>query len=118
AIRYIPNKPDFDGDLLEVRSEFSKYSEAASLSYETGLTFNKTFAPNFAIRGSVDYEDDSGFIDYPYIVQEIGVSDPDPDFSDPTDVASNLRGVTDANGERTVSGRLAARWEPTEWLDG
>ncbi|HAW56073.1 MAG TPA: TonB-dependent receptor, partial [Hyphomonas sp.] len=113
AIRYIPNKPDFDGDLLEVRSEFSKYSEAASLSYETGLTFNKTFAPNFAIRGSVDYEDDSGFIDYPYIVQEIGVSDPDPDFSDPTDVASNLRGVTDANGERTVSGRLAARWEPT-----
>ena len=29
AIRYIPNKPDFDGDLLEVRSEFSKYSEAA-----------------------------------------------------------------------------------------
>tara|TARA_R110000765_G_scaffold6726_14_gene21296 strand:- start:1600 stop:4107 length:2508 start_codon:yes stop_codon:yes gene_type:complete len=118
AIRYIPNKPDFDGDLLEVRSEFSKYSEAGSLSYETGLTFNKTFAPNFAIRGSVDYEDDSGFIDYPYIVQEIGVSDPDPDFTDPSDVAANLRGVTDANGERTLSGRLAARWEPTEWLDG
>lgn len=118
AIRYIPNKPDFDGDLLEVRSEFSKYSEAGSLSYETGLTFNKTFAPNFAIRGSVDYEDDSGFIDYPYIVQEIGVSDPDPDFTDPSDVAANLRGVTDANGERTLSGRLAARWEPTDWLDG
>lgn len=118
AIRYIPNKPDFGGDLLEVRSEVSKYSEASSLSYETGLTFNKALAPNFAIRGSIDFEDDSGFIDYPYIVQEIGVSDPDPDFSDPTDVAANLRGVSDANGERTVSGRLAARWEPTEWLDG
>ena len=118
AIRYIPNKPDFGGDLLEVRSEVSKYSEAASLSYETGLTFNKALAPNFAIRGSIDFEDDSGFIDYPYIVQEIGVSDPDPDFSDPSDVAANLRGVTDANGERTVSGRLAARWEPLDWLDG
>ncbi|CAN0582464.1 unnamed protein product, partial [Laminaria digitata] len=34
------------------------------------------------------------------------------------DVASNLLGVTDANCERTVSCRLAARWEPTEWLDG
>ncbi|WP_348763207.1 TonB-dependent receptor, partial [Hyphomonas atlantica] len=118
AIRYIPNKPDFGGDLLEVRSEVSKYSEASSLSYETGLTFNKALAPNFAIRGSIDFEDDSGFIDYPYIVQEIGVSDPDPDFSDPSDVAANLRGVTDANGERTVSGRLAARWEPLDWLDG
>ncbi|KCZ54342.1 TonB-denpendent receptor [Hyphomonas beringensis] len=118
AIRYIPVKPQFDADTLEVRSEISKYSEAASLSYETGLTFNKSITESFAIRGSIDYEDDSGFIDYPYVVQEIGVSDPDPDFTDPDDVAANLRTITDANGERTLSGRLAARWEPTAWLDG
>ncbi|MAN46983.1 MAG: TonB-dependent receptor [Alphaproteobacteria bacterium] len=118
AIRYIPVKPQFDTDTLEVRSEISKYSEAASLSYETGLTFNKTFSDTFAIRGSIDYQDDSGFIDYPYVVQDIGVSDPDPDFTDPDDIAANLRTITDANGERTLSGRLAARWEPVNWLDG
>lgn len=118
AIRYIPNKPDFSGDTLDVRTEISQYVEADDLSYDTGFTFNKAFGPNFAVRGSLDFESDSGFIDYPYVVREIGVSDPDPDFTNPADVAANLRRVPDADGEDVLSGRLAARWEPTEWLDG
>lgn len=118
AIRYIPKKPDFGGDTLDVRTEISQYSEADDLSYDTGFTFNKVLASNFAVRGSLDFEKDSGFVDYPYIVREIGVSDPDPDFSDPADVAANLRRVNDADGEDVLSGRIAARWEPTPWLDG
>ncbi len=117
AILYIPKKPDFGGDTFEVRTEISQYSEADELSYDAGFTFNKTLAPNFAVRGSVDFEKDSGFIDYPFVVREIGVSDPDPDFSDPADVAANLRRVADADGEDVLSARLAARWEPTDWLD-
>ncbi len=118
AIRYIPKKPDFDGDTLDVRTEVSQYSEADDLSYEGGFTFNKALASNFAIRGSLDFEKDSGFTDYPYVVREIGVSDPDPDFSDPAAVAANLRRVNDADGEDVLSARIAARWEPTSWLDG
>lgn len=118
AIRYIPKKPDFGGDTLDVRTEISQYSEADDPSYEGGFTFNKALAPNFAIRGSIDYEMDSGFTDYPYVVREIGVSDPDPDFSDPAAVAANLRRVNDADGEDVLSARIAARWEPTPWLDG
>ncbi|MBU4567760.1 MAG: TonB-dependent receptor plug domain-containing protein, partial [Alphaproteobacteria bacterium] len=118
AIRYIPKKPDFGGDTLDVRTEISQYSEADDLSYDTGFTFNKVLASNFAVRGSLDFEKDSGFVDYPYIVREIGVSDPDPDFTDPADVAANLRRVNDADGEDVLSGRIAARWEPTPWLDG
>ncbi len=118
AIRYIPKKPDFGGDTLDVRAEVSQYSEAESLSYDTGFTFNKTFAPNFAVRGSLDFENDSGFTDYPFVVREIGVSDPDPDFSDPAAVAANTYRITDADSEEVISGRIAARWQPTEWLDG
>ena len=118
AIRYIPKKPNFGGDTFEVRSEVSQYSEADDLSYEAGFTVNKALASNFAIRASVDYEKDSGFIDYPFVVREIGVSDPDPDFSNPSDVAANLRRVTDADSEEVLSARIAARWEPTDWLDG
>lgn len=117
AIRYIPNKPDFDTDLLSVRSELSQYSEANDLSYEAGFTFNKAFSDTFAIRGSLDLEDDSGFIDYPFVVREIGVSDADPDFSDPNDVDANLRRIEDADSEETLSGRIAARWLATPWLD-
>lgn len=118
AIRYIPKKPNFGGDTFEVRSEVSQYSEADDLSYEAGFTVNKALASNFAIRASVDYEKDSGFIDYPFVVREIGVSDPDPDFSNPSDVAANLRRITDADSEEVLSARIAARWEPTDWLDG
>lgn len=118
AIRYIPNKPDFGGDLLRVRSEISQYSEAESLSYETGFTFNKALSDTFAIRGSLDWEDDSGFIDYPFVVQDIGVSEPDPDFADVAARAANFSPIEDANSEETLSGRIAARWAPTNWLDG
>ena len=118
AIRYIPNKPDFDGDLFEVRGEVYQYSEADDLSFETGFTFNKAFSEMFAIRGSLDFQDDSGFIDYPYVVQQIGVSEPDPDFSDPAARQANFSPISDANSEETLSGRLAARFAPTDWLDG
>lgn len=118
AIRYIPNKPDFETDLFEIRTEVSQYSEAEDFSYEAGFTFNKSLSENFAIRGSLDFEDDSGFVDYPFVVQQIGISNPDPDFTDAADVAANLRSVEDADGEETLSGRIAARWQPTNWLDG
>lgn len=118
AIRYIPNKPEFGGDLFKVRSEISQYSEANDLSYEVGATFNKAFSDTFAIRGSLDFEDDSGFIDQPYIVQQIGVSNPDPDFSDSAARAANFNPQEDVNSEENLSGRIAARWAPTDWLDG
>jgi len=118
AIRYIPNKPDFKKDLLSVRAEAFQYSEAESISSDVGFTFNKAITDNFAIRGSLDYLDDTGFIDYPFVVQEIGVSEPDPDFNNPADVAANLRRIEDADSENVLSGRIAARWAPTSWLDG
>jgi outer membrane receptor protein involved in Fe transport len=118
AIRYIPKKPDFAGDTLDLRLEASQYSEADSLSYDTGFTFNKAITSNFAVRGSLDFENDSGFTDYPFVVREIGVSDPDPDFSDPAAVAANTYRISDADSEEVISGRLAARWQPTDWLDG
>jgi outer membrane receptor protein involved in Fe transport len=117
AIRYIPNKPEFAGDTLQLRAEAFQYGEADSLSSEGGFTFNKRLADNFAVRGSLDYSDDSGFIDYPFVVRNIGVSEPDPNFSNPQQVAANLRRVEDADSEQTLSGRLAARWAPTSWLD-
>jgi outer membrane receptor protein involved in Fe transport len=118
AIRYIPNRPDFSGDSLSVRAEAYQYSEAGNLSTDVGFTFNKAITDNFAIRGSLDQSNDSGFVDQPYVVQQIGVSEPDPNFNDPAAVAANLRYVEDADSEDTLSGRIAARWAPFDWLDG
>lgn len=117
AIRYIPNRPSFTEQMLEVRGDAYGYSEGDDLSSDVGLTFNLPVSETFAIRGSVDRLDDAGFIDYIYTVQTPGVSDPQPDLTDPAAVAANLRRVNDANTEETLSGRIAARWAPTDWLD-
>jgi len=112
AIRYIPNKPDFSGDSFEIRAGAYTYKDGDGISTDTGLTANAAISENFAIRGSVDFQDDKGFIDYPYVVQSIGTSEPD-DFTD----GINFRPVEDANTEQIFSGRLAARWQPTDQLD-
>ncbi|MEL6955178.1 MAG: TonB-dependent receptor [Pseudomonadota bacterium] len=117
AIRYIPNKPDFTERMVEVRTDIYAYSEGDGISSDTGATFNLPLSDQFAIRGSVDFLDDQGFIDYPFVVQEVGVSNPDPDFNDPADVAANLSPREDVNTEETVSGRIAARWQPIDAID-
>ena len=109
AIRYIPRRPQFGEITVEGRSELSKYSEAESASYQLGTTINLGLSDNFAIRTSFDYEDDSGFIDYVNVVDQIGVTNPD--------TPAGLSRIEDADGEETVSARFAARWEPTTWLD-
>ncbi|MEO1656150.1 MAG: TonB-dependent receptor [Pseudomonadota bacterium] len=117
AIRYLPRRPQFSGDSFEIRTEVSQYEESENLNSDVGFTFNKRITDTLALRGSMDFRSDGGFIDYPFIVQEPGVSNPDPDFSDPADRAANLSPQEDVNSEETISGRIAARWNPSELLD-
>ena len=112
AIRYIPTKPDFTAESLELRAGVYTYKGGDGISSDTGFTINAPISDTFAVRASVDFQDDQGFIDYPYVVRTIGTSEPD-DFTD----ESNFRPVDDANTEQIFSGRLAARWQPTDQLD-
>jgi outer membrane receptor protein involved in Fe transport len=117
AIRYIPNKPNLDESEYEVRADAYSYSEGDGVSSDLGFTFNVPVSDQLAIRGSIDSLDDGGFIDYPYVVRQIGVSNPDPDFSNAADRDANFSPVDDANTEEILSGRLAARWQPTDEID-
>lgn len=115
ALRYIPNKPNFDDNLFEIRTDIYGYSGTSSISHDVGVTFNAPISDSFALRGSLDYTADQGFIDYPYIVSHPGVSEPDPvDFEN---AGSNFRPLEGANAQDIFSGRIAARWAPTDRLD-
>jgi len=117
AIRYISRKPRFDATELSLRADSYGYSESDGIGTDGGFTFNMPLAQALALRLNADYLRDPGFIDDNFIVRNPGVSDPQPDFSDPADVAANLRRVKDANKERTLSAHAALRWDPLDSID-
>jgi len=117
AIRYIPVKPREEFE-FNIRARTMTLDHSDGFGSDLGFTVNAPFGDSdFSLRASIDKLDDPGYIDYGYVVREAGVSDPDPDFNDPADVAANLRRVEDANGEDTLSGRVALRWLPTQNID-
>jgi len=109
AVRYIPNRPEFGTELFELRADAYSYSKGSGISTDLGMTANVPITENFAIRASLDYLNDDGYIDYINVVNQIGFSNPD----NPADV----RTVKDANKEDTLSMRFAARWAPIDAID-
>ncbi|WP_407075528.1 TonB-dependent receptor [Paraglaciecola sp.] len=118
AIRYIPNAVELDMTTLEIFGDLSQTAESDSMGAEGGFIVNvPLITDELGFRMSLNYLNDPGFIDYNYLVQEPGVSLPDPDWDDPDDVAANLYSVADANGEKALTTRAALTWKPTEWLE-
>ena len=111
AIRYMPARPELDATTLSFRAGAFDVAEG-DMGVRGGITANFPMGDNFALRFSVDQYDDPGFIDTPYLVREGGVSDPEPDFTNPADVSANLYSAEDVNTEETLSGRVGVRWAP------
>ncbi len=117
AIRYIPRKPQDEFE-AQFRGNMFSLDHSDGIGSDVGFTVNTPIIDNtLAFRASLDRFEDPGYIDYNYLVREPGVSNPQPDFADPADIAANLRGVKDANGEETLSARLGLRWTPTDSVD-
>ncbi len=111
AVRYLPNKPQADALSVQVRGDVYDLNEADDIGYESGITLNiPIIEDRLAVRAVLDYEDDPGFIDAPFLVREAGVSNPQPDFSNPADVRANLTSKDDVNTDETWSGRLSVRY--------
>lgn len=111
AIRYIPERPD--------ASKFSGYAHgrAYDVAHSSGLGYSGDAAINLpiikdvlAFRTATGYYYDPGFIDYPYLLKEPGVSLAQPGTSaDPMGTAEqqadNFRGKKDLNWEKTITTR-------------
>ena len=75
AVRYIPNRPQADTLSYEFRGDVYALDESNDAGYEAGGTVNVPLIDGtLAVRASLAYLDDPGFIDYPYLVREVGVS--------------------------------------------
>ncbi|MCJ7422287.1 TonB-dependent receptor [Sphingomicrobium astaxanthinifaciens] len=117
AIRYIPAKPRFEEISGQVRADAYDYAHGDGLSTDFGATINIPLAPTLAFRASLDKLDDTGFIDYPFAVQEVGLSNPDVDPADAAAYAANLRRLDDVNYADILTARAALRFAPGDLLD-
>ena len=114
-MRYISAAPDTQEFGLEAHGDLYSLSHSSGAGYQADMVVNVPLVDDrLAFRGSFGYLDDPGFIDYPYLVRQPGVSNPQPDFGNPADVAANLYRVNDVDWEQTFSGRLALLWNVSD----
>lgn len=109
AIRYIPNRPDPTNFEAAAHGRAYIRSESDNVGYQMDGMLNIPIVQDYiAFRTATGYYFDPGYIDYPLLVQEPGVSLPQPDGPDTiTDAgyAANLYEVEDRNFERTFTSR-------------
>lgn len=117
AIRYLPKRPELGQTSLEISGGTFVGSHSDGLGKEAGLIGNLPLTDTLAFRAALEYQDAPGFIDYDYLVREPGVSDPEPDLSDPDAVAANLYKKKDANDLEVLTGRGTLRYKPNDYID-
>ncbi|MEM7389506.1 MAG: TonB-dependent receptor, partial [Pseudomonadota bacterium] len=118
AIRYLLKQPELDITEGKVTGDVFSINESDGTGGEFGVVFNTPLIEEkLALRASLNYYDNPGYIDYTHVVQEPGVSNPNPDFSDSSDVNANLKSVSDVNDEQITTARLSLRWLATEDVD-
>ena len=118
AVRYIPKAPDTKNFSLEAHGNLYSLAHSDSEGYKADLTVNAPIAEDkLAFRAAIGYTHDPGFIDYAYLVNHPGVSNPQPNLTDPAAVAANLHRQNDADWEHTLSSRLALLWSVSPKLN-
>lgn len=120
AIRYIPNRPDVTAVEGEVHGRFYGKDHSGSLGYQIDGVINLPLVKDhIAFRSTTGYYYDPGFIDYTMLLQEPGVSLPQPggpDSVSDADYAANLRTEKDLNFEKTFTTRNQLLFQTSEDL--
>lgn len=117
AIRYIPNKPVLDETTVKVYGELNSVTEGGQ-GNEAGFVFNMPLVSDeVGVRVAYQQQKNAGFIDYAAVVEEVGVSLPDPDWTDSSAVAANTSRVEDVNSDETTTAKVMMRWMPSDELD-
>lgn len=111
AIRYIPNRPDPTGFSADAHGRVYDVAHSSGVGYVADAAINVPIIKDaLAFRTSTGYYYDPGFIDYPFLVAEPGVSLPQPgDLTNPLGTPeqqeANFAPKKDLNWEKTITTR-------------
>lgn len=120
AIRYIPNRPNTDAFESEAHGRLYVKSHSVDVGVQVdGMINIPLVRDHIAFRSATGYYYDPGFIDYPLLINEPGVSLPQPGGNvRPTGSAytDNLHKREDLNFEKTFTTRNQLLLQTTEDL--
>lgn len=120
AIRYLPNRPDVESWEGSVHGRVYDKAHATKTGYQVdGMINIPIVKDHIAFRSATGYYYDPGFIDYTMLVQEPGVSLPQPSGTEgvtDADYAANLYTKKDRNYEKTITTRNQLLIQTTEDL--
>lgn len=115
AIRYMPNRPKTDRWSIDLHGRLFGQSQSSDFGINGDATVNVPIvADHIALRSTVGYYSNPGFIDYDYLLKTPGVSDPQPvrstvatsaGFGTEADYARNFTFKRDVNYEHTFTTR-------------
>jgi len=109
AIRNIPNRPNLTTFGSEAHGRLYGKDHSGNTGFQLDGVINiPIFQDHVAFRSATGYYYDPGFIDSPLLLQQPGVSLPQPSGPDavtPADYAANLKRRDDVNFEKTFTTR-------------
>jgi len=115
AVRYIPNRPETDRFSVDVHGRGYAQSHSDDFGGVGDVAINIPLVKDhIAFRTATGYYSNAGFMDYNYLLQQPGISDPQPGRATPTstgsfgttaDYAANFRRKEDVNYEHTFTTR-------------
>lgn len=115
AIRYIPNRPNTSRFSVDLHGRGYAQSHSSDFGRIGDAVVNVPIvSDHVALRSVVGYYDNAGFIDYNYMLQKPGVSDPQPvrgataaqgSLGTLKDYAANFKRADDVNFEHTFTTR-------------
>jgi outer membrane receptor protein involved in Fe transport len=112
AVRYIPNAPDPTQFTIDTHANVNSKAHSSDLGYDFDAAINIPLINDvLAFRGVVGYMHDAGFVDANYLVQEAGISDPEPAAGQQ---AANLKQYDDVDDQKTLSLRGTLLWNINE----
>ncbi|WP_156256656.1 TonB-dependent receptor [Sandarakinorhabdus oryzae] len=111
AIRYLPNRPDTTKFSVDAHVRASAVDEGSQLGFQGDATVNiPIIKDHLALRSTVGYYYEPGFIDNPFLLKQPGVSLPQPGGAFDTSITqaqydANFFRAKDVNFERTWTTR-------------
>lgn len=124
AIRYLPNRPDAEKFSLDAHIRTASVSHGGQFGVQGDATVNLPIVKDhIAFRSTAGYYYEPGFIDYPFLLQNPGVSLPQPGGKNntavtPAQYGANFFRANDVNFERTWTTRNTLLLQANENLKG